>query len=71
MGLLEWIGAALVALVAAFAIGRRNGKQSAEVDTLKREDAAHERINDADLGLGASDAERVDRLRDFATRHGS
>ena len=70
MGLLEWIGAGLVAVALAFIAGRRKGTQAAAVDKLKQEDAAHARINDADLGIGASDAERVDRLRDFADRHG-
>ncbi len=29
----------------------------------------HERMNDADLGIGATDADNVDWLRKFAKRH--
>lgn len=30
----------------------------------------HERMNDADLGIGATDSERIERLREFAAKHG-
>lgn len=35
----------------------------------KSEVKAHERINEADLGIGASDADNVAWLRDFHARH--
>jgi hypothetical protein len=69
----EWIaaaGLAIVALVATWFGGRKAGKTDAKVDALKSEVKAHERINEADLGSGASDIERIRRLREFAERHG-
>ncbi len=36
----------------------------------KAEVKAHERINDADTGIGATDDERIKRLREFAAKHG-
>ncbi len=54
---------------------RRQGAQGAKAKQAaaqaKAEAQAHERMNDADLGIGASDSERIDRLRDFATKHGN
>ena len=54
MGLLEWIGAALAAIVAAMLVGRRHGKQAAKAkevqdydDTRKRMDEVG-RMSDAD-----------------------
>lgn len=35
----------------------------------KAEVKAHDRINEADLGIGASDADNVAWLRDFHARH--
>lgn len=35
---------------------------------LKDEVKAHERINDADTGVGATDGERVKRLREIAAK---
>lgn len=35
----------------------------------KAEVKAHDRINDADLGVGASDAANIAWLRDFHDRH--
>lgn len=70
MGLLEWLGAALVAIMAAAALAWRARGKAEQVASLKADVAAHERMNDADLGHGASDAERVERLSGFADRHG-
>lgn len=66
----------LVLLVLTFgAYQRRQGAQSAKAKqaeaNAKANEQAHERMNDADLGIGASDAERVERLRDFAAKHGN
>lgn len=53
---------------------RRQGAQAAKAKQAaaqaKADRQAHERMNDADLGIGASDAERIERLRDFAAKHG-
>ena len=69
----EWIaaaGLAIAALVATWFGGRKAGKSDAKVDALKQEVKAHERMSDADTGVGASDSERIKRLHDFAGRHG-
>ena len=62
--------AALLALLGIYAKGRADAKARADLRDLKADNAAHERINDANLGIGASDGERIDRLRDFAAKHG-
>ena len=69
----EWlaaVGLAIAALAATWFGGRKAGKTDANVDALKSEVKAHERMSDADLGHGASDSERIKRLHDFAGRHG-
>lgn len=69
-----YIAGALGILGALF-LGRRQGRVN-ERDRQAAKDAkadlqAHERINNAETGSGMSDAERVDRLRDFAAKHGA
>jgi hypothetical protein len=68
-----WL-AAIVAVFAAFgavyAKGRADAKAKRDVKDLKQEVQTHDRINQADTGAGLSDDERVDRLREFADRHG-
>lgn len=66
----------LVLLVLTFGAYQR--RQGAQIATAKQVEAqakadrkAHERMNDADLGIGASDAERIERLREFAAKHGN
>jgi hypothetical protein len=68
--MLEWIGAALAAILAAAAWAWRARGKAEQVDRLKADVAAHERMNDADLGAGATDQQRISRLREFADRHG-
>lgn len=68
-----YIAGALGILGALF-LGRRQGRVN-ERDRQAAKDAkadlqAHERINNAETGSGMSDVERVDRLRDFAAKHG-
>lgn len=68
-----WLGAALgvcLAIVGAWVSGNREGRQSARMKALRADAKAHERITDADTGIGASDAERIVRLREFADKHG-
>lgn len=60
------VGAALAILAAlglAFAKGRSTARNTAERDKLEKEVKAHDRINDAETGVGATDAERIKRLR--------
>lgn len=69
----EWIagaGAALVALLGAWVARKRSGAVRAENRGLRANEKQHERMNNADTGIGATDDERVKRLRDFAAKHG-
>ena len=63
---------AIVALIGAFVVayfkGRRDSSIASENQQLKSEIDAHERINDADTGGGATDGERIKRLRDMANQ---
>lgn len=63
--------AALLALLAIYSKGRSDAAHKAEKKAMQADLKAHERINDADLGIGATDDQRIDRLREFAARHGT
>jgi len=70
----EWlagIGAGIIALASIWLGGRKAGKTAAKIETLKDEVEAHERINKADVGAGLSDDQRIERLHDYAKRHGN
>ena len=62
--------AAVVTLIGAFVVayfkGRRDSFMALENQQFKSEIDAHERINDADTGGGATDSERIKRLRNMA-----
>ena len=58
----------LVALLWAYASGKHNGKVDAHRDTLEAYEKQRKAIDNADLGTGASDAERIIRLRKFAEK---
>lgn len=62
------LGALIAALFAAYLKGRGDSAARAETQKLKAEIDAHERINDADTGGGATDGERIKRLRDMADK---
>lgn len=47
------------------------GRKSAKLDELQADAMAHERINNAETGIGATDSERINRLREFAAKHGN
>ncbi len=71
------IGAALVAVAGVLGYGalkKREGRvearSEAEAARAKADQEAHERMNDADTGADLDDAGRVERLRDFAAKHG-
>lgn len=61
---------AVLGAVGIYAKGRSDAKAKAENKAVKEDLKAHERINEANLGIRASDAERVERLREFAAKHG-
>jgi len=58
----------LVALLWAYASGKHNGKVAAHRKTLESYQTQRKAIDNADLGTGASDAERIIRLRKFAEK---
>ena len=64
------LGALIAAFVVAYFKGRKDSAIVAENQHLKSEIDAHERINDADTGGGATDAERIKRLQHMADKLG-
>ena len=66
--LLAVIGAGVLAYWTGTRKGRKQGEEAVK-DKLRKDAAdARERIEDADLGGGATDRERIQRLREFADR---
>lgn len=65
---LAWIAGTALLIGGAFLAGRRDAKKDEAVKDLKADIKAHERINNADLGLGATDEDRVKRLRQMSER---
>ena len=57
-----WI-AAIGAFCAALGLAYLRGQKSAANKVVKKELQAHGRINEADTGIGATDAERIERLQ--------
>ena len=62
--------AAVLGAIGVYLAGRRGAAQKAEKKAMRIDLDAHERLNDADLGHGATDDERIKRLRQFADKHG-
>lgn len=62
------LGALVAALAMAYLKGRADKSADARKDRLEMEIDAHERINDADTGGGATDSERIKRLREMASQ---
>ena len=58
----------LGALVGVYWRGRYNGKADAHRDTLEAYEKRRKAIDNADLGTGASDADRIKRLHEFAEK---
>jgi hypothetical protein len=68
-----WAAAIIAAMAGAMALyakGRADAKAKRAMQDLTQEVKAHDRINKAETGAGLSDGERIDRLREFAARHG-
>ena len=73
-----YIGFGLTALLAIWGKGKldqRKGRKAAEAkqaaEQAQAEREAHERINRADTGAGLDDGQRIERLREFAAKHGN
>lgn len=64
-------GAAILALIVAYFKGASSQKAKQAVKDAKAEREAHDRINKAETGAGMSDDQRIDSLREFATKHGN
>lgn len=62
-------GAALMTLVGIYLAGRRDGQEEARTRALKADAKAQERMNEADLGIGASDADNMRWLQSFHDKH--
>lgn len=58
----------LGALVGVYWRGRYNGKADAHRDTLEAYEKRRKVIDNADLGTGASDGERIKRLSEFSRK---
>lgn len=63
--------AAGAGVLAVYIKGRSDAKAKAATKAMNEDIKAHERINEADLGVGATDGERIERLREFAAKHGN
>lgn len=69
-----WIagaGGILAALVVAYWRGRSGARDRADRQAARDYRDTRKEIDNADLGHGASDAERIRRLREIANRRGS
>ena len=68
-----WLGAAFgaaLALAVAYGKGRQAEKAKRDADAAAAYRETRKEIDNADLGIGASDSERVRRLREIADRRG-
>jgi hypothetical protein len=64
----SWLLGAVVFAGMWFLIGDRNRAHKAANKALKQELKAHDRINQADTGVGATDHERIRRLHDLGNK---
>lgn len=62
---IPWI-IGLMGLIGVYLRGRHNGKVKATREVMEAYKKTRERIDNADLGIGATDDERRKRLREFA-----
>ena len=56
----------LIGLLGVYLRGRHNGKVKATREVMEAYKKTRERIDNADLGIGATDDERRKRLREFS-----
>ena len=63
---MAWVLVALAAVWAIRGAGRKDARHAAKIDALQRDNKTAQRIDNADLGLGATDLDRIKRLREFA-----
>jgi len=69
-----WAAAAFGVLMLAFGIYRKgvsDTKAKRAARASRADQQIHERINHANTGSGLDDGQRIDRLRDFAAKHGN
>lgn len=67
-----WLGAAvavLLGLLGAWVAGKREARSEARSEALRGDAKRHKDMNDADIGVGATDEQHVKWLRDFAERN--
>ena len=69
MDILAALCAILVAAIIAYFGGRRSKGRDQKLDAAKQEAKRHGRIDEADLGIGASDGANVDWMQRFTDRH--
>ena len=62
---IPWI-IGLMGLIGVYLRGRHNGKVKATREVMEAYKKTRERIDNADLGIGASDDDRIKRLREFS-----
>jgi hypothetical protein len=62
-----WLGAAFGAAL-ALVVAYGKGRQAEKADGARAYRETRKEIDNADLGIGASDSERIDRLREIADR---
>lgn len=62
-------GAAILALAGVYLAGRQGAAQKARTDALEGDAKAQERMNEADIGIGAADGANIEWLRTFHDKH--
>ena len=66
-----WLGAAFaaaLALAVAYSKGRQTEKAQRDASDAEAYRDTRKEIDNADLGIGATDQQRIDRLREIADR---
>jgi hypothetical protein len=67
-GWLAAVAASLGLLASVWFVGYRNAMTRNKQKANESEIEAHERINDAETGVGVTDADRIKRLQDLGKR---
>lgn len=66
IGVLGMIGAAALSVLAALFFGRKQGRDEAKIEEQASYIEKRKELDNADLGLGDSDDDRIKRLREIA-----